>query len=108
MSREREQTERSLIRHAVARLRASVMATVFGLVGGSSLMLATLWLVIRGGSNVGEHLGLLNNYFPGYSVTWGGALLGFFYGALVGAVCGWSLAWIYNRIALIRGAAASS
>ena len=62
--------EWELVRPAIARLRASVMAVVFALVGGTGLFLATVWLVVRGGPNVGVHLGLLANYFPGYSVTW--------------------------------------
>jgi hypothetical protein len=91
--------ETRLLRAAVARLRASVMAVTFGLAGGTALFLATVWLLLRGGDPVGPHLGLLANYFPGYTVTWPGAFLGFGYGALVGAVAGWSLARLYNRIA---------
>ena len=93
------QKEIQLIRAAVARLRAAIMALVFGFVGGTSLAVATLWLVVRGGRDVGQHLGLFRNYFPGYTVTWTGGLLGFFYGALVGAGIGWTIAWIYNKIA---------
>jgi ABC-type nitrate/sulfonate/bicarbonate transport system permease component len=78
------------------------MAVVFGMVGGVGLSLATAWLVIRGGENVGKHLGLLRYYFPGYSVTWSGTVLGLFYGALVGALVGWLVAWIYNRVAARR------
>jgi len=54
---------------------------------------------VRGGDVVGPHLGLLDNYFPGYTVTWGGAVLGFIYGAVLGGAAGWSLAWLYNMIA---------
>ncbi len=89
--------ERALSR-AIARLRAGVMAAVFGLTGGAGLWLATAWLVIRGGDNVGAHLKLLRFYFPGYTVTWGGAFVGFVYGALVGGSAGFLLAWIYNRL----------
>ena len=75
------------------------MAVTFGLAGGTGLFIATVWLLIRGGDPVGPHLTLLNNFFPGYSVTWLGAPVGFVYGALVGAAAGWSLAWVYNRLA---------
>jgi hypothetical protein len=91
-----------LLAVAVARLRAGIMAFVFAAFGGAGLFLATAWLLVRGGPNVGQHLGLLSNYFPGYSVSWPGSLLGFVYGALSGAVVGSSLAWIYNRLALWR------
>ena len=51
------------------------------------------------GHDVGRHLRLLSNFFPGYSVTWPGAFIGFFYGALAGVIIGWSVAWVYNRVA---------
>lgn len=88
------------IRAAVARLRVGIMAIVFGMLGGVVLFLATAWLLIRGGPNVGQTLGLLAHYFPGYSVTWPGAFVGLAYGALSGALAGGALAWTYNRIAI--------
>ena len=91
--------ERLLLGRAIARLRGSIMALTFGTVGGTGLFLATAWLLIRGGDPVGPHLGLLGNYFPGYGVTWPGACLGFVYGAFTGGILGWSVAWIYNRVA---------
>lgn len=97
MDTERQQEQ--VLARAVARMRSGVIATVFGMTCGVGLWVATVWLVIRGGSRVGEHLGLLRYYFPGYSVSWGGAFVGLFYGALVGAVAGYVLASIYNRLA---------
>jgi hypothetical protein len=86
------------IERAVARLRASVMAVVMGLTAGTGLFVATIWLVVRGGPVVGPTLGLLGQYFPGYSVTFGGAFLGFFYAGVLGAAIGWSVAFVYNRV----------
>jgi hypothetical protein len=94
---ERETREQELVQAAIVRLRARVMAVVFGWVGGCGLFVATAWLLLRGGPNVGQHLSLLRNYFPGYSVTWPGALLGFLYGAAAGAALGWTIAVVYNR-----------
>ena len=65
--------ERQRIESAVARLRAGILAIVFGMVGGTGLFVATAWLLIKGGPNVGATLGLLGNYLPGYAVTWPGA-----------------------------------
>ena len=91
--------EHRRVRAAVARLRAGVLAIVFGLVAGSGLAFATAWLVLRGGDPVGPHLGLLAQFFPGYSVSWMGVGLGFLYGLFAGGLLGAFLGTTYNRIA---------
>ncbi len=90
--------EQAIIRRAVVRLRARIMAVVFGMTGGLGVWIATAWLLIRGGTNVGEHLVLLRNYMPGFSVTWTGAFIGLFWGAVFGAAVGWLFAWVYNQV----------
>ena len=99
---ELEKREDQALKHAIARLRAGVVALAYGMTAGTGLWVATVWLVIRGGENVGQHLSLLRFYFPGYSVTWGGAFVGFAYGAVVGATVGYVVAWLYNRLVEIR------
>lgn len=94
--------EWALVEASIARLRAGVLATTGGLVGGAGLALATLWLVIQGGEPVGPHLGLLANYFPGYTVTGPGVVVGFVYGALSGALLGGTIGWVYNKVASLR------
>jgi hypothetical protein len=90
--------ERRRVGEAVARLRTGILAIVMGLVGGSGLALATAWLTLRGGPNVGQHLSLLRFYFPGYSVTWPGVGVGFAYGMLVGVGVGLAMGTVYNRL----------
>lgn len=90
------------LRTAVVHMQAGILALTCGILFGFGLFVMTIWLVIRGGLEVGPHLGLLGYYFPGYSVTWGGAFLGLFYGALVGAVVGAAIAFVYNRVAALR------
>ena len=91
------------ITDAVARLRASVVALVCAALTGTLLFIATIWLVIRGPapgeSEIGPHLRLLNNFFPGYEVSVVGAVIGFLYGALLGAILGWVFSIAYNKIA---------
>lgn len=91
--------ERVLLGRATARLRASILATAFAIIGGTGLFVATAWLLVQGGEVVGPHLGLLGIYFPGYTVSWPGAFVGFFYGAITGGGMGWAIAWFYNRFA---------
>lgn len=99
MTRKSTADEETLIRSAVARLRAGILAIACGLLAGTGLFVATVWLVLQGGETVGPHLGLLRYYLPGYSVTWPGAFLGFFYGVLLGVIVGGMTGWIYNRVA---------
>lgn len=91
--------EAQAVRRAVLRLNAQAWGTAFGLLLGLGLMVATLVLVARGGPDVGQHLGLLGNYFPGYRVTTLGALVGFVYGFVLGYIMGRLVGVIYNRVA---------
>jgi hypothetical protein len=91
--------EWDVIQSSVASLRASVMAVVFAMVGGVGLFIATAWLLVKGGENVGATLSLLRHFYPGYSVTWGGAFVGLIYGALTGGILGYAIAFIYNTVA---------
>jgi hypothetical protein len=100
MGEERMRTNE--LSRTVARIQAGVMALVFGLIGGLGMFLMTVWLLIKGGHNVGRHLNLLGHYFIGYSVSWTGSVIGLFYGALVGGLIGWAIGKIYNRIVDIR------
>ena len=74
------------------------MGVVGGLLVGAFLMLATAWLLIKGGRPVGPHLALLSEYLPGYSVTILGSLIGFLYGLLFGFLSGYIVGAVYNRI----------
>ena len=94
--------ERFEVSRAVARIHAGVLALVCAVLGGAGLFVMTLWLVIRGGVNVGAHLGLLSWYFYGYRVTWWGAFVGLFWGALVGGAVGWVVGEVYNLVVWLR------
>ena len=71
-------------RRVVERLRVRAWAIAAGLVGGVALGAATLVLVLRGGPQMGAHLGLLSVYLPGYSVSYVGTIVGFVYAFFVG------------------------
>lgn len=91
-----------LVTRTIARLRAGIVAVVSSVVMGFGLFSATLWLVIKGGPDVGQNLSLLRVYYPGYSVTWAGSFVGLFYGAVTGAVLGWCVASLYNALSKRR------
>lgn len=83
----------------VARVHAAALAIVGALIGGLVIFLMTAWLIVKGGASVGAHLQLLAQYFPGYSVSWTGCLVGALYGMALGAVVAWAAAAVYNLIA---------
>ena len=71
---------------------------VSGLLGGLLIFVATIWLVIKGGHRVGEHLSLLSQFFPGYRVTFLGSLIGLAYGFVSGFLIGFIVSRFYNYI----------
>lgn len=96
MSDPRPETE--TIQAAIRRLNVRAWGISLGLMLGLGLFGATLFLVIKGGPNVGEHLGLLGNYFPGYRVTVPGAFVGFIYAFVLGYGLGRVVGAVYNRL----------
>ncbi len=86
------------------RLNAIVYGVVAGLVAGSGLFIATVWLLLKGGDKVGAHLGLLGNYFPGYDVTWVGSFVGFLYAFACAFVLGYGVAALYNWLLRLKNA----
>jgi len=96
MAREEEQIEK-----AVSQLNAKLLGMVLGFLLGLGLFLTTNFLVLKGGPNVGAHLGLLGQYFPGYRVTFLGSLIGFVYAFILGFVIGAVLGAVYNKVARV-------
>jgi len=93
------ESEEELIQKAVVLLNAKLLGVVVGILMGAGLFLATNFLVIKGGHNVGAHLSLLAVYFPGYSVSFWGSIIGFFYAFVVGFLGGLTLGAVYNKLA---------
>ena len=97
-----QQEATEIVSRAVARIQTSVLTVVFALLSGLTLFLMTAWLIIKDGPRVGMHLQLLGNYFPGYSVTWMGSVIGFVYAAIVGGLVGWLIGSVYNAVVSFR------
>ncbi len=81
------------------RLNTRAWGVAVGLLMGGALATATLFLLAKGGENVGAHLGLLGVFLPGYRVSVSGALLGFVYLFVIGYAVGRLLSIIYNALA---------
>src|ERR1043166_8709933 len=88
-----------VLRDAVLRLNSRILGLTFGSLFGVCLFVLTNWLVVKDGPHVGAHLMLLGQYFPGYSVTFMGSLIGFVYAFVVGWIIGSAVGRLYNRFA---------
>jgi hypothetical protein len=98
MSEQLTAEEQQAVRKTIARIHEQGWGTAFGAIMAVGLLIATNALVIRGGRVVGPHLNLLSNYFPGYSVSVGGSLIGAVYAFVLGYGIGRTIAVIYNRL----------
>jgi hypothetical protein len=79
---------------------AKAWAIGLGLTLAIGLFVATNVLVLKGGPNVGSHLQLLRVYFPGYSVTFTGSIIGSVYAFVLGYLSGRTVIALYRRIAV--------
>lgn len=80
--------------HASIKLNTRLLAGVFGLISGLSLLIITYISLYRGMPDTGQYLRLLGVFLPGYEVSHFGAWVGFFWGTIIGAI----LAAMFYRI----------
>jgi len=90
----------------IAQPTVHLLGHPLGLALGSlmalQLFLATMWLVVRGTADQSPHAALLVNYFPGYTVSFVGGLIGAAYIFAVTYVFSLILAGVYNTIVSVR------
>ncbi len=91
--------EPAVVEGFLVRLSGRVWGIALGTLFGGGLFLATEILVLKGGSDVGQHLGLLGQYLPFYNVTALGGVVGLLYGFAIGYLAGRSISFVYNRLA---------
>jgi len=87
---------------AVLRLNGNVLGIACGVLCGLGLFGATIFLVLKGGEEVGPHLRLLSQYLIGYRVSFAGSLIGLAYGLVLGFVAGWLVARVYGWVVDLR------
>lgn len=76
------------------RAHKSALGLAFGVLAGGGLFVLT---AVHALTHVeGLPLGLLNQYFAGYTVSWPGAFVGLAWGFGVGFVGGWLLGFVHN------------
>lgn len=94
-----DKDQEQALRRVMLRINEQGWGIAIGMVLGLGLFFATNFLIIRGGEDVGKHLGLLGVYFPGYRVTFLGSLVGFVYAFVLGYGIGRTIGAVYNRLA---------
>ena len=77
-----------MIAVAFSRLDPVAMGVAMATVCGSSIFLASIILLLKGGDVIGPNLSLLNHFLLGFSVTWIGSLIGMLEAATAGFVLG--------------------
>jgi hypothetical protein len=100
MADELDEQEELVLRRTALRIHERGWGIAAGLMLGLSLFVATNVLVLKGGEEVGPHLGLLSVYFPGYRVSFLGSFVGFVYAFVLGYLVGATICAIYNRLAI--------
>lgn len=93
---------RKAYRTTLLKLNARAWGIAVGLLLGLGLFLATIFLILKGGVAVGMHLALLGKFLPGYSVSVGGAFIGFAYLFVIGYGIGRLIGTIYNALARVE------
>lgn len=78
-----------IIQTAFAKLDPVALGTAIGSVAGIGILLATIVLLLKGGTFVGPRLGLLRNFLIGYEVTWLGAVIGLVESSIGGFALGY-------------------
>jgi hypothetical protein len=91
-----EERSEEIILRAFARLDRTAFGTAVGTLLGLLIFSATILVLAKNGNAGGLNLGLLAQYYPGYTVSFAGAFLGLLYGFLTGFVLGWFIALLRN------------
>lgn len=88
--------------NTIIDLNAQVLGLTLGFISALGLFLATNFLILKGGQNVGATLQLLGQFFYGYKVTFLGSFIGAAYAFVTGYIAGYLLGTIYTWVAKLR------
>jgi tetrahydromethanopterin S-methyltransferase subunit C len=77
------------------KLRSRAFGLAIGIVWGLAVFVSTIWDVAVG---MGKTMALLGVFYPGYSVSYGGAVIGLIWGFVNGFLFGATVAWLYNKM----------
>lgn len=78
------------------KLNNTAFGLASGIIWGLCVFVATIWTMLKGG---GHTLVLLEQFYIGYSISWGGAFIGLIWSFVNGFIWGWLFSWLYNCFA---------
>jgi GT2 family glycosyltransferase len=82
-----------------APLHKRALGFAMSIVFGALMFLATSLLILSyHGGALGPNLSLLSQFLAGYSVSWRGAIVGLFWGSVLGFLIGWGFAFVRNFV----------
>jgi hypothetical protein len=77
-------------------LNAKRLGVSGGIIWGLCMFICTILALLTGYSV--DFLNVMRSVYPGYSISWGGAIVGLIYGFADGFAGFFLLAWIYNKL----------
>ena len=97
--REPSPQDQAVLSAVFAKMDVLAMSIATGVLFALGLFLATAILLLQdipSGTHVGPHLNALQDYLPGYSVSWAGSIAGLPSGFVIGAILGFFVALLWN------------
>ncbi len=76
------------------KLSKRALGFSLGLFWGFAVLITTWWLLILGSN--GSTITKLHKFYPGYTFSWFGGIVGLLWGFVDGFICGVIIAWLYN------------
>lgn len=91
-------TVKGSLGYVFPKVDPTALGLSFGLFCSVFLVALTLTFTTLADEGLKSYLALLNQYFPGYSVTPAGSVIGAVYGLLTGFLLGWLFAFLRNTL----------
>lgn len=91
------ETDEIIIR-SLAKIDPLALGISLGTLCGLAIFITTVFLVYKGGEEIGPNLQLLSQYFIGFEVTERGGVIGLIYGFFFGFFLGALIAFLRNSI----------
>jgi hypothetical protein len=85
------------LRTLFSPIHKTAFATALGLTAALAVAVLTVFHVLVAPQD-GPNLGLLSQFFFGYSVSWQGVVIGAFWAGVAGFVMGWFAAFVRNLV----------